>query len=271
MPAWTARREGFGAQGRVARPGSPHNADERMLALGAVAVQRCRFPVVHSSDSTGHGPSQSLGRVDRASHGELDLLVDLACQAPGMILGPHEVRFLIAVLRRAVPSQSWCVSEYSERAGEQQHGSIGNLHSRRLRSRIRAPALPDRRIPGGRRRRAGGESRQCYAKGRLFSCRVETIRILGNGDTHIHVEAWWAVPNKIPPINISPQQPPRCIRVCSGPKLRHAISLMQHTRLQPTALPCGGSACRSPVLSRWTVEASAGVDAPVGPPVERSE
>jgi hypothetical protein len=59
------------------------------------------------------------------------------------------------------------------------------------------------------------------AKGRLFSGRVDTIRILGNGDAHIHVEAWWAVPNKVPPINISPQQPPRCIRVCSGPNLRH--------------------------------------------------
>jgi hypothetical protein len=91
-----------------------------------------------------------------------------------------------------------------------------------------APALPDRRIPGGRRGRVGGESRQCYAKGRLFSCPVDTIRI-GKGDTHIHVKASWAVPNKIPPINISPQQPPRCTRVCSGPYLRHAISLMQHT------------------------------------------
>ncbi len=78
-------------------------ADEPMLALGGAAVQRCRFPVVHPSDSTGQGSSQSLGRVDGASHGELDLLVDLAGQAPGLILGPHEVRFLIA-LRGAVPS-----------------------------------------------------------------------------------------------------------------------------------------------------------------------
>ena len=64
------------------------DADERMLALGGVAVQRCRFPVVHPSDSTGQGSSQSLGRVDGASHGELDLLVDLAGQAPGLILVP---------------------------------------------------------------------------------------------------------------------------------------------------------------------------------------
>jgi len=196
-------------------------AGERMLALGGVAVQRCRFPVVHPSDSTGQGSSQSLGRVDGASHGELDLLVDLAGQAPGLILGPHEVRFLIA-LRGAVPSQSWCVSEYADRAGEQQHRSMRNRHSWRLRRRDPAyPALPYRRIPTGTRGRVGGESRQCYAKGRLFSCRIDTIRILGKGDTHIHVEAWWAVPNKVPPINISPQQPPRCIRVCSRPNLRH--------------------------------------------------
>jgi hypothetical protein len=206
--------------------------DMRMLVLGAVAVQRCRFPVVHPSYSTGQGSSQSLGRVDGASNGELDLLVDLAGQAPGLILGPHEVRFLIAALRGAVPSQSWCVSEYSDGAGEQQHRSMRNLHSWRLRIRVPAPALPYRRIPTGRRGHVGGESRECYAKGRQFSWRVNTIRILGKGDTHIHVEAWWAVPNKIPPINISPQQPLRGIRVCSGPNLRDCISLLQHTRLQ---------------------------------------
>src|SRR6266516_5270373 len=192
-----------------------------MLALGGAAVQRCRFPVVHPSDSTGQGSSQSLGRVEGASHGELALLVDLAGQAPGLILGPYEVRFLIA-LRGAVPSQSWCASEYSDRTGEEQHRSMRNLHSWRRRSRVPAyPALPYRRIPAGRRGRVGGESRECYAKGRLFSCRIDTIRVLGKGDTRIHVEAWWAVPNKVPPINISPQQPPRCIRVCSGPNHRH--------------------------------------------------
>ena len=194
---------------------------KRMLALGGVAVQRCRFPVVDPSDRTGQGSIQSLGRVEGASHGELDLLVDLAGQAPGLILGPHEVRFLIA-LRGAVSRQSGCVAEYSDWAGEQQHRSMRNLHSWRLWSRGPAyPALPYRRIPTGRRGRVGGESRECYAKGRLFSCRVDTMRILGQGDTHIHVEAWWAVPNKVPPIHISRQQPPRCIRVCSGPKLRH--------------------------------------------------
>ena len=99
-----------------------------MLALGGVAVQRCRFPVVDPSDRTGQGSIQSLGRVEGATHGELDLLVDLAGQAPGLILGPHEVRFLIA-LRGAVLRQSGCVSECSDRAGEQQHHSLRNLHS----------------------------------------------------------------------------------------------------------------------------------------------
>ena len=170
------------------------HVDERMLALAGVAVQRCRFPVVHPSDSTGQGSSQSLGRVEGASDGELDLLVDLAGQTPGLILGPNEVRFLIATLRGAVPSESWCVSEYSDRAGEQQHLSMRNRHSWRLRSRVPAcPALPNRRIPTGRRGRVGGENRECYAKGRLFSCRVDTVRTLGQGDTHIRVEAGWAI------------------------------------------------------------------------------
>jgi hypothetical protein len=63
---------------RPAVPRSAQSCRERMLALGGVAVQRCRFPVVHPSDSTGQGSSQSF-----------------AGQAPGLILGPHEVRFLI--------------------------------------------------------------------------------------------------------------------------------------------------------------------------------
>jgi hypothetical protein len=193
----------------------------RFGALGAVAVQRCLFPVMHSSDSTGQGSSQPLEGIDGASHGEFDLLVDFAGQAPGLILGPHQVRFLIA-LRGAVPSQGWCVSEYSDRAGEQQHRSMRDLHARRLRSRVPAcPALPYRRIPDVRRGRMRGESRERYPEGRLFSCRVDTILIRGKGDTHIRVEAWWAIPHKIAPIDVRPQQPSRCIGICSGPDLRH--------------------------------------------------
>lgn len=193
----------------------------RCRRSSGIAVQRCRLPVVHRADGTGQGSGQSSGRVDGAAHGELDLLVDLAGQAPGLVLGPHEVRFLIA-LRAAVPSQSGRVSEYSDRAGEQQHRSMRNVHSRRSRGRVPAcPALPYRRIPTGGRGGVGREGRECYAKGRLFSCEVDTIRILGKGDTHVHVEAWRAVPHKVPPINISPQQPQRCIRVCSGPDPRH--------------------------------------------------
>jgi hypothetical protein len=63
--------------------------------LGGVAVQPGRVSVVNPS--TGQGSSQSLGGVDGASHGELDFLVHLAGQAPGLILGPHEVRLLIAL------------------------------------------------------------------------------------------------------------------------------------------------------------------------------
>jgi hypothetical protein len=207
---------------------------ERKRLLGGIAVQRCRVPVVNPSDSTGQGSSQSSGCVDGTSHGELDFLVDLASQAPGLILGPHEVRFLI-VLRRAVPGQGWRVSEYSDRSGEQQHRSMRDRHSWRFGRRFPAPALPDRRVCAGGRGRVGSEGRECLAKGRIFSC--DTITILGKGDAHIHVEARWAVANKIPPINIRPEQPLRCVRVCSGLYPRHAFSLALH-RAAANALTC---------------------------------
>src|SRR4029450_12151249 len=56
-----------------------------------------------------------------------------------------------------------------------------------------------------------------------------TLRILCKGDTHVHVEAWWAVANKIRPINIGPEQPSSCVQGCSGSYLRHAFSLARHT------------------------------------------
>jgi hypothetical protein len=95
------------------------------------------------------------------------------------------------------------------------------------------PSPPRWPCTAGGRGRVGSEGRECSAKGRIFSCHVGTIRILGKGDTHVHVEAWWAIAHKIPPINISPQQPLRSIRVGSGPNLRHAVSLAPH-RQQPT-------------------------------------
>ena len=51
---------------------------------------------------------------------------------------------------------------------------------------------------------------------------VVGIGILGKCDTQIHVKTRRAVPNKIPPVNIRSQQPLRCVRVCSGPYLRHS-------------------------------------------------
>ena len=144
----------------------PTGADGRMLGLGRVAVHRSRFPVAHSPNSAGQGSSQGLGGLRGTAHGELDLLVDLAGQAPGMIVRPHQVRFLSDACCRAVPSQSWRVSERLDRAGEQQHRPMRNLHSRRLRSRRPAhPALPYCRIPVGRRGRVGGEGRECCANG----------------------------------------------------------------------------------------------------------
>ena len=64
------------------------------------------------------GSGQTLGRLPGTIHGELDLL---AGQAPGLILRPHQVRFLSGACGRPIPSQSWCVSECFDRAGEQQH------------------------------------------------------------------------------------------------------------------------------------------------------
>ena len=92
-----------------------------MLGLGRVAVHRSRFPITHSSNSARQGSSQSLGRLHGTTHGEFDLLVNLAGQTPGLILRPHEVRFLFDACCRPAPSQSWCVSECFDRAGEEQH------------------------------------------------------------------------------------------------------------------------------------------------------
>ena len=197
-----------------------------MRGLGRVAVQRGRFPVPRAPDSAGQGAGQSLGRRRGAAHGELDLLVDVAGQAPGLILRPHKVRVLKDTCRRSVPSQSWCVSEYFDRAGEQQHRPVGNVHSRRLRrQRPARPARPDCGIPLGRRGRVRTEGRQRCADGvgRCSAWRAAGIRpaILGKCDTHIHLKAWRAVPDKIPPINLRSQQPLRCARVCGGPYLSH--------------------------------------------------
>ena len=47
-------------------------------------------------------------------------------------------------------------------------------------------------------------------------------KILEKCDTHIDVKAWWAVANKILPINIRSQQPLGCFRVSCGSYLRHS-------------------------------------------------
>jgi hypothetical protein len=132
----------------------------QMLGLGRVAVQRSRFPVTHPPDSARQGSRQSLGRLPRTTHGELDLLVNLAGQAPGLILRPHQVRVLKDARCGPVPGHSRCVSECLDRAGEQQHHPMGDLHPRRLRRQRRAcPALPDCRIPLGWRGRVCAENR----------------------------------------------------------------------------------------------------------------
>jgi len=151
----------------LALPGAPHSPAPgreveaifhagtlRYGGLGRVAVQRSWFPVPRSPDSAGQGSGQCQGRLLGTTHGELDFLIDFAGQTPGLILRPHQVRLLRDARCRPVPSQSWCVSERFDGAGEQQHRPIRNLHSRRVRrQRPARPALPDCRIPRGRRGR----------------------------------------------------------------------------------------------------------------------
>ena len=81
----------------------------------------------------------------------------------GLILRPHEVRFLCDACRRPVPSQSWCVSECFDRAGEKQHRSIRDLHSRRLRSR---------------RPRSCSPPRSPHTRGLVWSCTTRESRVL---------------------------------------------------------------------------------------------
>jgi hypothetical protein len=148
-------------------------ADERMPGLQLVAVQRSRFPIGGASNRAGECCGQSLSGVAGATRGELDLLVDLAGQAPGPIFGPHRVRLLIAALRGSIPSQRWCVSEDLNGSGEQQRRPMRNRHPWRLRKRVRRmPALPDRRVPIGRRGRVPSQGRERYAKSRIFSSRL---------------------------------------------------------------------------------------------------
>ena len=110
-----------------------------------------------------------------------------------------------------------------------------NLHSWGLRSRDPAyPALPYRRIRTDRRGRVGGESRECHAKGRLFSCRVDTMRILGKGDTHIHVEAWWADRTRSHQSTSARSNHRAASAFAAGLISVIAISLRQHTRLRRT-------------------------------------
>ncbi len=96
--AWTPPRSlrRLIAQRRVMPvSGRTHVPMSGSCLLCGIPVQRCRIPVANPSDSTGQGSGQSSGGIDETSHRELDFLVDLASHAPGLILGPHEVRLLI--------------------------------------------------------------------------------------------------------------------------------------------------------------------------------
>ena len=93
-----------------------------MLGLALVAVHRSRFPVSHLPNGARQGFSQSLGRLLGTTHGELNLLVDVAGQTPGLILRPHEMRFLCVAFCTRVPSHSRRVFErFNASASDHMH------------------------------------------------------------------------------------------------------------------------------------------------------
>jgi hypothetical protein len=176
---------------------SPRFSDvaiERFSPLLLVTVHGCRIPVVHLANGAWKCAGQGLGGVAGASHGELDLLVDLAGQTPSLILRPHEVGLLSITCRRAVPSQLGCVSQRFDTAGEEQHFSVGNIYARRqLYRRLAAPAFPYRRVSAVRGGRMRSERHQCCANG-INPIAWRDVRVWKR-DAHVHIKARWAVPN----------------------------------------------------------------------------
>ena len=214
------------------RPRLPRSAgragESGCRPLDGVAVHRCRIPVMNPSDGTRKCSRERLGRVVGTAHRELDLLIDLAGQAPNPVLWPHQVRLLIHP-PGAVPSQGRCVSEHFDRSSEQQHGSVGDEHARSGRSREPAlPAFPDRRIRSKRRGGVAGERPECQPKAKFFAWLIGTVGILVEGDAQVHVEAGWAVSNEVPPVDVGPEQPFARFGTCRWPYARHLHSLTQH-------------------------------------------
>src|SRR4051812_33301157 len=183
-----------------------------------VAVHRSPLPVLHLSHGARQGQGQASGCGAGAAHAELDLLVHLAGQAPRLVLGPHEVGLLGHALRYAVPGQGRCVSEHADGAGEEEHLPMGDVHPRSLRGwRSGAPALPDGCVPAVGGGGEAGERHERLADG------VEAYVVIRRTecDAHVRREARRAVPHKVPPVDLSPQQPTGRIRVRGGPYLRH--------------------------------------------------
>ncbi|WP_189238602.1 hypothetical protein [Planomonospora parontospora] len=73
---------------------------------------------------------------------------------------------------------------------------------------------------------------------------------MGEGDTHVHVEARWAVANKIPPLDIGPEQPSSRVGIRSGSHLVHVLSLPQPQAVTETGWPLGEVARRVAALAR---------------------
>ena len=54
--------------------------------------RKALLAVADVPDRSGQGLSERRGDVVRAAHGELDLLIDVAGEAPGVVSRPHQVR-----------------------------------------------------------------------------------------------------------------------------------------------------------------------------------
>jgi hypothetical protein len=207
------------------RPPPSGSPTHGRCVLCGVAIERRWFAVAHPSNRTRQCSSQRLGRRVGATDGELDLLVDLAGEAPRLILGPHEVRVLIGGFCCAVPGQGGGVSKCADVAREEQHCSIGDVHPWRLRSRLPSPAFPDSGVPLGARRGEFHKRRESDANGIGFILPSDPNLGIQEADAHIDIETWWAVANQIPPINVRTKQPPGWVRRGGRSHVRHAFSL----------------------------------------------
>ena len=153
-----------------------------------------------------------MGRRLGAADSELDLLVDLAGEAPRLILRPYEVRVLIGGVCSAVPGQGRGVPQCADVSGEEQHCSIRNAHPWSLRIRFASPAFPDSGEPLIGRRGEPRKRRESYADSIGFVLPDPNLGIR-EADTHVDIETWWTVTNQRDRDGRSVDEPLRLVRL----------------------------------------------------------